>query len=362
MRFTLDGSDELESRIAADMARIRAAVLESVGEDALTALILGGGYGRGEGGVFLVDGQEQVYNDYDFFVVVPYSSRRRRNALSAGLNKVKAAMEPHCGIHVDFGPPVPRSQLGTQPYELMFMELQAGYHVVYGPENILDEMPDYDTQRPPLEECARLFMNRGVGLHLAETVLSERGVSDREDYEFVIRNIYKGLMAAGDSVLFVTENYSPSYVARRDRLTEADLSEVPDGDRLREAFLASIEFKLHPQHDVPANKSIEEWHREVKALFGQLFLWHERHRLKQPRMTWSDYMELPKRLPQLSSQQMPINIYRNLRTRIDGLPTLNELTLHPRDRILKRLPHVLFGEAPAAQDDPLMMHLWNYYG
>ena len=50
-RFTLDGSDAIESRIARDMKVVRNASLEAVGADSLSALILGGGYGRGEGGV-----------------------------------------------------------------------------------------------------------------------------------------------------------------------------------------------------------------------------------------------------------------------------------------------------------------------
>ena len=129
MPYTVDGTEALEVRIADDMARIRDAVLDAVGPEEITALVLGGGYGRSEGGVYVVNGEEHVYNDYDFFVIVPYTSRRHRKELSEKLHTVKLEMEPSCGIHVDFSPPMPLGTLPGLPYELMFMEAKAGYKV-----------------------------------------------------------------------------------------------------------------------------------------------------------------------------------------------------------------------------------------
>ena len=37
-----------------------------------------------------VDGEERVYNDYDFFVIVPFTSRKRRKQVSERLATVKA--------------------------------------------------------------------------------------------------------------------------------------------------------------------------------------------------------------------------------------------------------------------------------
>ena len=85
MRFTIDGCDALEQRIAHDLAAIREAVLERVDENSLSGLVLGGGYGRGEGAVYVVDGEERVYNDYDFFVLTPDRRRARRRKLTNAL-------------------------------------------------------------------------------------------------------------------------------------------------------------------------------------------------------------------------------------------------------------------------------------
>jgi hypothetical protein len=361
MRFTVDGSEILEAQIARDMDVVRGAVVEAVGDD-ISGLVLGGGYGRGEGGVHVVAGEERVYNDYDFFVVVPYSSRPRRKAVSAKLAAVKAAVEPGCGIHVDFSPPMPEASLPNTPEELMFMELRAGHHVVIGRPDILSTMSAYDISRPPLEEGARLFMNRGFGLVLARRLLDENPAPEGEDHEFVVRNIYKALMAAGDAVLFVNGNYDASYVERRRRVAASDLPDLPWGDALQRAYDEAIGFKLRPRHEIPPEATLLSWHANVTALFCEVFLWFERHRFGRPDLSWKDYTGLPSRLPRLSRQDMFKNVVRNLRSRSHGDLPLAECRLHPRDRILKRLPGHLAGDNNAAASFPLIEYLWANFG
>ncbi len=362
MRFTVDGSEALEDRISQHMAQIRAGVEEVVAAGDLCGLILGGGYGRGEGGVYVVHGTEQVYNDYDFFVVVPYTSRSRRKALSAKLNQVKARFEPTCGIHVDFGPPMPESELPKQPYELMFMELKAGHHVLIGDEAILDGLPDYDESRPPLEECARLFMNRGVGLLMADQLLKKNPDVVGEDHEFVVRNIYKALLAAGDAVLFVSENYSASYVERKRRFDAHDLAGVPQADALRAGYEAAMAFKFRPAHEQATGEALVQWHRDVVALFGEVFLWFERQRLQDPALTWAAYQARDRRLPELSGQGQLKNTARNLRWASTFRPTWGDVALHPRDRVLSRLPGLLFEGQTNPQDIAMVLKFWEYYG
>lgn len=362
MGFTVDESAALEDRIGEDMARIKTAVLDTVGEDSLSALILGGGYGRGEGGIYVVDGEERVYNDYDFFVVVPYTSRSRRKNLSRQLLQIKEQFEPECGIHVDFGPPMPVSELPQQPYELMFMELKAGHHVVHGPADVLDALPDYDTARPPLEEGARLFMNRGVGLLMADMLLREERPLTQDEHEFVVRNIYKALMALGDGVLFIEERYDPSYVVRRERVAAIDTCDMPSWPQVRAAYDRAMAFKFRPTHAIPEGHTLRSWHGETVTLFDGAFLWFEQQRLQTPGLDWGGYAARDRRLPDLSSHDHLKNLYRNLRHRAGGLPPAGECFLHPRDRILKRLPALLRRDGANTGDEGLVLRLWESFG
>ena len=70
MRFTLDGSKSLERHIASICHK----ALELV-EDCtrrIDGLLLGGGYGRGEGGVLRTESGDQPYNDLDQHIHLSY--------------------------------------------------------------------------------------------------------------------------------------------------------------------------------------------------------------------------------------------------------------------------------------------------
>ena len=69
-RYTPDGDASVESRIDSDQQLIAAAVMDVVPESHFRALVLIGGYARGEGGFRHVDCKPEPYNDYDYFVVV----------------------------------------------------------------------------------------------------------------------------------------------------------------------------------------------------------------------------------------------------------------------------------------------------
>lgn len=362
MRFTVDGSQDLEDRISQDMLEIHKEVLNRVGDRDIAGLILGGGYGRGEGGVFIDNGIEQVYNDYDFFVIVPYRSRSRRKKLMKDLAEVKSVMEPRCGIHVDFSPAMPQASLVYLPYELMFMELKAGHHVVIGPDDILAEMPDYDMSHPPLEECTRLFMNRGIGLFLAHQKIKNHKTLNKEDYEFVVRNIRKAQLAMGDALLFLKGCYSPSYLERQQQFRSLDLTDVPEGKKLAEYYEAAMKFKLRPNHEIPAGFTISAWHDEVTQYFEKIFLWFEQHRLNDFDLTWNDYARKTRRFVFPGMLATMKNILKNLRIRTSHLPLLKELSLHPRDRILAHLPELLFDNLNDKGITADVLRLWERSG
>ena len=92
-KYTVYGSEELEKKIDSLMELISDRVVETVGRRDLAALVLGGGYGRGEGGVLTDDkGEMRLYNDFDFFVITGnVSSSRRRD-----INRLLALFPSDC--------------------------------------------------------------------------------------------------------------------------------------------------------------------------------------------------------------------------------------------------------------------------
>src|SRR4026209_1598165 len=67
-RFTLDGSAELEGHLERTCRQVLAAIRNAVPQGRLEAVLLGGGYGRGEGGVLKTKSGDRPYNDLEFYV------------------------------------------------------------------------------------------------------------------------------------------------------------------------------------------------------------------------------------------------------------------------------------------------------
>ena len=68
-RFTAIDSPAVEALVADAVAKIGAAI-DAMSIPRLAGVVLGGGYGRGEGGVCTdPSGGEHPYNDLDFYVV-----------------------------------------------------------------------------------------------------------------------------------------------------------------------------------------------------------------------------------------------------------------------------------------------------
>src|SRR5882757_8842568 len=69
-RFTIDGDAVLEAHLAGIADLVRAGVERIVARHRLEGILLGGGYGRGEGGVLRTPDGDQPYNDLEFYVLL----------------------------------------------------------------------------------------------------------------------------------------------------------------------------------------------------------------------------------------------------------------------------------------------------
>ena len=84
--YSRDGSAEFNERLNETLLRIGDEVEQALGNNLVT-LVLGGGYGRGEGGLVVKDGKEMPYNDLDLTLVVGRKSTIPGDRLKASEKK-----------------------------------------------------------------------------------------------------------------------------------------------------------------------------------------------------------------------------------------------------------------------------------
>jgi hypothetical protein len=239
-RFTVTGSAELEATICGQLAAVCNDVRQAIDPKLLDCLVLGGGYGRGEGGALVQGGRELPYNDYDLVLV----HHARRASSLAALGEIERRHSRATGLHVEILPLHRRRLLGL-PRALTWYELGRGHRVLWGDERVLRPLVLRRLDQVHSAEWGRLLMNRGAGLVFARWVLAKQpcSVLSQEDPDaFVTRQLQKAWLALGDVWLAQRGDYHHMVRQRRRRFKER-LTERPAwGD----AYERAIDFKLSP--------------------------------------------------------------------------------------------------------------------
>ena len=209
----------------------------------LAGVVLGGGYGRGEGGAL----DSRLSNDLDFFAITEADAPESETvaAIAAALEPVSKKWTAELGVDVDFAVKTPW-RLKHDESRLMVQELLRGYFDVAGRKGgeIFSGIRRIDAAELPIDEAVRLLMNRGMGLLLA--MESSRS-------PFINRNINKCILGAGDARLIARGAYEwkaeERATALNDKLYSAAVewkfspkaTPVCDWEKAREVWLAAYE-------------------------------------------------------------------------------------------------------------------------
>jgi hypothetical protein len=328
--FAVNSSQEFNDRVARTLDALSADVKQQLGDN-LVALILGGGYGRGEGGVVLIEGRESLYNDLDMAIVV----KNKQADVLSGLAAVSKKYAGELGIHVDFSHPLTVDDVRRLPHWLLWYDMLNGHKVLYGPEDILTaNMPAYMHDAIPTIEATKLLLNRGTGL--LQGLRVTRGVAPGEDADFVRRNYFKCMLSLGDALLITYQQFNSIY-GKRVALFEELARQIPTVADLKlvEDYKLAMQFKFAPD-SVPPETPDEAMHLDMAAKWGRVLLHVENARTQkawpslEAYVGWTGLVETDEnQLP-----KWPRNIIRNLQL---GRCHWK----HPREVLFKQLPVLL---------------------
>ena len=246
----------------------------------LAGVVLGGGYGRGEGGARECKVEEgrgkreegrgsaecRLSNDLDFFAITEDGAPEAETvaAIGSALKPISEKWTAKLGIDVDFTVKTPW-RIRHDQERLMIQELLRGYCDVTGKrgEELFSGIAKIDAANLPWMEAARLMMNRGMGLLFAKCRIEsveckidgssavESRMSDR-DGDFVVRNINKCILGAGDARLIARHAYTWRAEDRAKAL----------GDAL---YSAAVEWKFRP-----SEAPVCEWEKAREAWLAAL--------------------------------------------------------------------------------------------
>lgn len=342
-RFTADGSAELEAHLARTCAKIAAGIRGLIPPGRLDAVILGGGYGRGEGGVLHTPAGDRPYNDLEFYVCLRGNRHLNEQRFGRALHVLGEILTPQAGIEVEFKI-TSLAEFTRSAISMFSYDLAIGHRWLVGREEMLARCAHHRAaENIPLAEATRLLMNRCTGLLFAQDRLMRREFTGA-DADFVRRNIAKAQLALGDAVLVAYGRYDWSARERHVRLLSLPAREtLPWMDDVCRHHAAGVEFKLHPERCTATREALRATFAPLAALAEKIWLWTERRRLGILFGSARDYaMSRPNKCPEGSPARNMLVNFKALGVR----PLLQARAgCHPRERVLHALCLLLWEPA-----------------
>lgn len=329
------------------------------------ALVLGGGYGRGEGGVMETATGVEFSNDLDYFL---FNDTPDDVALLGWCREIERTETAALGIDVEIKT-LRADSIGDPSRSMMFADLVAGHVVVAGDAwflRVLREGLDFSRIEP--EEATRLLWNRGSGMFFSRCRMHEGG-----DMKFVIRNHAKLKLALGDAWLCLHGKYTSKCRERGERLAATELP--ANLAHIRAWHHEGVDFKFKPFSDGVTWEELAEESRKLIEAWGVVYLAAETKRLKRSFNGFSDYLSVPRLLP----GSLLRNLLLALRDKLRRGAFLKPLGDYPRAGLMRALPCLLGltqgGEAEAARFlpkpegdasrfrawEPVYTKWWTYY-
>ena len=276
------GSPEEQARILFALKEAARLVAEKTGLTGGDAVVLTGGFGRGEGALSREPGDAgRPFNDFDIVIV-----GARPGVPGGVLAGLKSGLATALGAdYVDLGYVRASSLAGAEPTVFLY-ELKAGSRVLWGSERALDAVPAFEPFDLPLTEGTRLFLNRGLSL-LALLLAIER----REDAAALRKSAAtawsKAVLAAGDALLLERRLYHWSYVTRVQRMEEVG-GGFAGGEFVREYRDAAF-FKLTADFGKLPSQDPLELFALARSLHERVFKLFEERRTLAAIPDWKDY-------------------------------------------------------------------------
>ncbi len=358
MTFSQAGSPEFNQRVGEILDNLAQEVKKEIPSHFI-ALVLAGGYGRGEGACVLRHGSQSLYNDLDLFLIV-----NTPMAVPESIRSITHGYEKQLGIEVDIGKPLTIKDIKSFPHQLMWQDLLDGHYVILGDSDILKRnAPDYLSKPLPHVEALRLLLNRGSGLLQALMQSHLLAVDARHtlpDADFIRRNRAKCMLALGDSLLISYGVYTPP-LAKRTLALQEQAEKIPMAhmDVIQQLFQQAAEFKVRPD-SLPTEQPPLPVLLETASLWVEVLLHTEANRTKRQWASPQAYShDLFIREPE---QHTPRRLVRNLVRNAQR----KRISFHyPRERLYRQLSRLLSQPHPEQKawmrEAQEFLSLWRQY-
>lgn len=348
MPYSITGTPQIESRLQKDFQVISGKIQELVGSN-LAAIVLSGGYGRGEGGVATRGIEFFPVNDYDFFVIVQNISMPGFFSLRANIKRLSEQLASTLNIGIDLAL-IRREALQTLEPSILWYETKRGHQVLWGDNSLMEDVPEWKASDIPLWDGALLLMNRGAMLLRALAMTQSNLQPSLAEQTIIKTACWKAVLSWGDCLLLSQQHYHYRYQIRERQIgTMQKITGFPDQENLSFWYGQALHYKLYQEDLFPLNLPIAKWVRQIVEKHEQVFRWCEECRLGKHGFDWAHYAQWFPKLPGSNSvSQCLKNMLNNVRHsgKPQGISRLKWIVADPREKLMATFPLLAFSPTP----------------
>jgi len=196
--------------------------------EGLKAIILMGGYGRGEGAVEIHNGKPRLINDFDMYVITERQlpddflesvALKCSKLIGKGGIAHPEGFEKRYNFeeffHVDIRC-IPEKRLPLLPPTVRYFEMRNTSTVLYGDKKILEKLPKISPEDIPKSEALRLIMNRMMLLIMSfsSKFILKRNYMTEDEHGIMVYYIGKSYLTAAEALLIFSGDFKPTYSER----------------------------------------------------------------------------------------------------------------------------------------------------
>lgn len=308
-RYTARGGDAVEARVGAILERASGALDAALPSSSYRSLLLIGGYGRGEGGVEMVAGEEHPHNNLDLLLVAREHDPVGHRALRVQAESVLEPVARECGIGLDLGIVSERTLLRSRCL-VMWHDMRFGHRCLLGDASFAPSLSRFTPEAIDPTDVRSLLVNRGTLLVINDLLL-EGGDRSTGIRRTVVKHAMKAVIGYGDALLFAAGRYHWSYAEKQARMRDLQLASAD----FRALYDQAVEFRFQPDYAPFASIDLEAWNAVVRAAVQPAHLAFEAARIGAP-VQWDGYLEAALRGALTEGGWRPAAIARRLRNAV----------------------------------------------
>ncbi len=283
--ITHNGNEEAEQYSRKVLTEAINIILTSVGQNTIDAIVLIGGYGRGEGGVIETKNGSRPHNNFD---LIAFSTNRKPSQYLETINDKLAPIRKKYNIGIDLSM-IETKKFSKQSCLVMWYDITHGHKILWGKHHFLLNFSQFELHDIPSWDVRNLMVNRSSLLLINRYILFHELNEIRK--KTIIKHFIKATVGYGDALLFKHNLYHWSYMQKQDNMKMLAKQGLVPND-ISEYYEEAINFRFSPNYSIFSTLDLKQHNENLIRSFEKIHKEFEQFRLKTDFTTWSEYQAL----------------------------------------------------------------------